>query len=97
MIVVLATYDMAPEDRFEFIESREEQVKRTQTEAGCLEYRFCFDAFEPGRITLIERWQTMADLQRHVKVVEEFRASLPPETISYTRTVLLLDGEPIER
>ncbi|HVV75816.1 MAG TPA: antibiotic biosynthesis monooxygenase family protein [Mycobacteriales bacterium] len=96
MIVVLATYDMAPEDRFEFIASREEQVKRTQSEAGCLEYRLCFDAFDPGRITLIERWLTMADLHAHVKVVEEFRSTLPPETITYSRTVLLLDSTPIE-
>lgn len=87
---------MAAEDRFEFIESREEQVKRTQDEPGCLEYRFCFDAFQPGRITLIERWQTMADLQQHVKSVEAFRATLPPETVSYSRTVLLLESEPIE-
>jgi quinol monooxygenase YgiN len=85
---------MAPEDRFEFIASREEQVKHAQAERGCLEYRLCFDAFEPGRITLDERWRTMADLQEHIKLVEARRAEDGPEKISYTRTVLLLEGEP---
>ncbi|HVT64757.1 MAG TPA: antibiotic biosynthesis monooxygenase [Mycobacteriales bacterium] len=96
MILVLATYDMAPEDRFEFISSREAQVKAAQAEPGCLEYRLCFDAFEPGRITLVERWRSMADLQEHIKVVEARRAETGPETISYSRTVLMFEGEPTE-
>ena len=96
MILVLATYDMSPVDRWEFIASRQAQVQLAQTERGCLEYRLCFDAFEPGRITLVERWQTMADLQEHIKVVEARRAETGPETISYSRTVLLFEGEPAE-
>lgn len=96
MILVLATYDMNPVDRWEFIASRQAQVQRAQSEHGCLEYRLCFDAFEPGRITLVERWQTMADLQAHIKAVEEKRAEDGPESISYSRTVFLLEGEPTE-
>jgi quinol monooxygenase YgiN len=96
VILVLATYDMSPVDRWEFIASRQAQVNAAQGERGCLEYRLCFDAFEPGRITLVERWQTMADLQAHIKAVEAKRAEDGPESISYSRTVFLLEGEPTE-
>jgi quinol monooxygenase YgiN len=96
VILVLATYDMSPVDRWEFIASRQDQVKHAQSETGCLEYRLCFDAFEPGRITLVERWRTMADLQEHIKLVEARRSAGDPESISYSRTVLMFEGEPTE-
>jgi quinol monooxygenase YgiN len=96
VILVLATYDMSPVDRWEFIASRQEQVKHAQSEPGCLEYRLCFDAFEPGRITLVERWRAMTDLQEHIKLVEARRADAGPEALSFSRTVLMFEGEPTE-
>jgi quinol monooxygenase YgiN len=90
VIVVLCTYQVAPGLRDAWVAARREQVERTQSEDGCIEYRMSLDGFDPGSVVLVERWRDADALAAHLEVVEANKAAattpLPP-TISRTATV----------
>jgi quinol monooxygenase YgiN len=75
VIVVLMTYQVLPEDRDAFVAARREQVERTQTEDGCIEYRMSLDGFDPAVVVLTERWRDAEALAAHIKVVEANKAA----------------------
>ena len=52
MIIVVGVFDVDPADRARFIEGRRAQVEETRAEAGCIEYAFSLDAYDPGRVRL---------------------------------------------
>jgi quinol monooxygenase YgiN len=76
MIIVVGTFEVAPEDRDAFVASKREVMVRTRKETGNIDYAYSADAAAPGRVRLIERWETMRDLQVHV---EALQAATPPE------------------
>jgi quinol monooxygenase YgiN len=92
VILVLATFDMAPSDRAEFIVQRTIQVAETLAEDGCLEYALNLDAFEPGRVRLVERWRDSDALAGHVAAIQ--RKGGPPSGVTVTgRRIMVIDGE----
>ena len=66
MIIVLGTYEVDAAERERFLDAKASQVAATRTERGCLAYGFSADAGDPGRVQLVERWESMADLEAHV-------------------------------
>jgi quinol monooxygenase YgiN len=95
VIVVLGRFDLAPEDRDRFIDSKRAQVEHTLTEAGCLDYGFSLDARDAGRVRLTERWESMAALTAHVTALRAAPPADPgPRVVSHEITVI--DGEPVE-
>ena len=75
MIIVTGNYHVAPDERDQFMSSKQEQARRTRQEAGCLEYAFSADAETPGLVRLIEQWESMPDLQAHIRGIR----SGPPQ------------------
>ncbi len=65
MIIVAGTFDVAPERRAEFLESRRELQLHSRSEPGCIEYVFSADSLEPGRVRLFEIWSDDASLAAH--------------------------------
>jgi quinol monooxygenase YgiN len=66
MVIVGGTFEMAPHQREEFIASRHEMMRASRAETGCLDYTFCADPIEPGRVILFERWESQSDLDAHL-------------------------------
>jgi quinol monooxygenase YgiN len=42
-------------------------VEATRAEAGCIEYAYSEDLFDPGLIHINERWESQAHLAAHAK------------------------------
>ena len=66
MIIVVGVFEVAAEDRQRFLAGKQTQVKTTLAEPGCLDYSFAADAADPRMVRLLERWETMADLEAHL-------------------------------
>jgi quinol monooxygenase YgiN len=93
VIVVLVNFDVAPSDREAFVASRAAQVATTLAEAGCLEYALSYDAIDPGRVRLTERWESAEALQAHIDAIQA--SGGPPGGVEVLgRTMTVVDGEP---
>jgi quinol monooxygenase YgiN len=66
MIMVIGTIEVDLADRVRFLEEKQTQVMATRAEAGCLDYAFAADSVDAGLVRLVERWESMADLEAHV-------------------------------
>ncbi len=66
MIIVAGSFDVAPEQRDSFLESRKEAMLAARTEEGCIDYAFSTDIVDPGRVRLFEIWENRAALDAHV-------------------------------
>ncbi|MEM9706737.1 MAG: putative quinol monooxygenase [Pseudomonadota bacterium] len=42
-------------------------VKASRAEAGCIDYAYAEDIFEPGLVRVIERWTNEAAFEAHLK------------------------------
>jgi len=71
MIVVTGVFEVDPSEGEEFIRSREDSMRRTRDEDGCLEYVFAVDPIEPGRVVLTESWRDEAALSAHLAAFEQ--------------------------
>jgi len=93
VIVVLVSFDVAPEDRDAFVAARAAQVAATLAEPGCLEYALSLDVADPGRVRLTERWESAAHLDAHLAAIAA--AGGPPATVEVrSRTMTVVEGEP---
>jgi quinol monooxygenase YgiN len=62
MLIVIASFDMDPEDRQRFVDSRKDQAVQARDAPGCIDYAFSLDAFNSSRVRLVEIWRDQADL-----------------------------------
>ena len=74
VIVVAGFFDVAEGDRRAFLDAKADQATHTLGEPGCREYAFSADHAHPGRVRLIEQWDSMEDLAAHLAAL---RASGP--------------------
>lgn len=95
MIVVLGIFEVEAEDRQRFLEGKAAQVRATRAETGCLDYAFAADAGDPNRVRLVERWETMADLEAHVAALRLAPPSPTPSVPSRTVAVDVLDAQSV--
>ncbi|WP_329044261.1 antibiotic biosynthesis monooxygenase [Amycolatopsis sp. NBC_01488] len=72
MIIIAGWLRVAPEGRDAYLESCGEAVRLAREAPGCLEYALGADLLDPGRVTVYERWESDADLER-------FRGSGPSD------------------
>jgi quinol monooxygenase YgiN len=75
LIIVTGSYHVPVDERDRFMSSKLEQTAATRGEVGCLEYAYSADAGQPDLVRLIELWESMADLEAHVRRLR----SDPPE------------------
>ncbi|HEY0521177.1 MAG TPA: putative quinol monooxygenase [Ilumatobacteraceae bacterium] len=74
MVIVGGTFEFDRAQRDQFLASRVEMMKASRAEAGCLEYTFCADPLDSGRVVLYERWADQAALDAHLVI----RRAAPP-------------------
>jgi quinol monooxygenase YgiN len=93
MIIAGGAFEVAAEHREEFLAARLDLIRTSRAEHGCLEYAFCADPLDAGRVILFERWETQQDLDAHLNGM---RANPPtiggpaPTAVS----VVFYDAEP---
>lgn len=101
MIHVIATIDVAPERRAEFLEAFARLTPQVRAEVGCLEYGATVDVpaglsaqrmAGDGAVVVVEKWQSVAALQAHLDAphMHAFRG----ETGAMVRGVSLLVLQP---
>ncbi len=95
MIVVLGVIEVAADDRVRFLEEKADQVAATRSERGCVDYAFSSDADDPGRVRLVERWETMADLEAHVAALRSTPAPARPPVASRMVAIEVLDAQAV--
>jgi hypothetical protein len=69
MLIVAGHFEVDPERRAEFIADREELMRTSRAEPGCIAYAFMADPIEPGRVQLFERWESKDALATHLGVL----------------------------
>lgn len=82
MIIVLGTIEVDDGDQQRFLDEKSAQVAATRAEEGCIDYAFTADADDPGRVRLVERWESMAALRAHVAALREAPSPRPPVVAS---------------
>jgi quinol monooxygenase YgiN len=64
-VVVVATLRAAEGNEDEVLAGLSELAAATHTEEGCIAYTLHRGLDDPGRIVMIERWRSRADLDAH--------------------------------
>jgi quinol monooxygenase YgiN len=95
MIIVLGIVEVDVADRQRFLEEKAPQVAATRAEAGCLDYSFSADADDPGRVRLVERWETMADLEAHVAALRASPGPSQPPVPSRMVSIDVLEAQAV--
>ncbi len=85
MIIVVGYFDVAEGDRRAFLDSKADQAAHTLGEPGCREYAFSADDAHPGRVRLIEQWESMDDLAAHLAALRESSPAPSPVAVLSTR------------
>jgi quinol monooxygenase YgiN len=70
MVIVAGHVVVDPEQREDYLAGCVEVVRQARRAAGCLDFSISADLLEPGRINILERWES-------VGAVEAFRGSGP--------------------
>ena len=98
MIVGVGSFEVDPSERDEFVQSYVETMQISRGEEGCLEYTFAPDPLEPGRVVLVEKWESQETLDAHLAALRE-RAAAAPESrpVATSASLVLYDtaGEKI--
>lgn len=68
MVIVSGHLLVAAESRDSYLETCREVVEQARAAAGCLDFSLATDLLDPGRINILERWETQA-------AVEAFRGA----------------------
>ena len=78
MIVVAGSVRIRPETRQEAIQLAVWMARETQTEPGCITYRFSSDLEHPDTIHIFEEWTDQAALEAHFRTphMAQFNAKL---------------------
>lgn len=66
MLIVAGHFVVDPADQAAFVAGRQEAMKATRTENGCLEYVMSPDPIDPTRVILFERWADQAAFDAHM-------------------------------
>jgi quinol monooxygenase YgiN len=66
MIIVQGVFQVAAENREQFLAESLKTQGISRGEQGCIEYVFAADPVDDGRVVLSERWETRTDLEAHI-------------------------------
>jgi quinol monooxygenase YgiN len=92
MLIITGTFEVAPEDRDAFLAGREEGMRTSRAEHGCLDYVFAADPLVPGRVILFEQWESEEDLAAHAAAMRVARESAPPRPADAPRPPKVLSS-----
>jgi quinol monooxygenase YgiN len=66
VLIVAGQFQLDPADRDRFLKEREDTMRRSRSEPGCITYVFSADPLEPGMVHLFERWESKSALADHL-------------------------------
>lgn len=89
MVIIAGTFQVAPEDREAFLQSRADGMRTSRGEDGCHEYVFAADPIEPGRVVLYERWESKEALAAHLGAMRANRPTPDPDAPRPPRVAVL--------
>lgn len=72
MIIVAGHLDVDPSERDAYLATCVAVVEQARRAPGCLDYALSADLIEPGRINILERWESQ-------EAVEAFRGDGPSD------------------
>jgi quinol monooxygenase YgiN len=72
VVIVAGHVVVDPEQRDDYLSGCVEVVRQARHAPGCLDFSLSADLLEPGRINILERWESHA-------AVEAFRGSGPSD------------------
>jgi quinol monooxygenase YgiN len=72
VVIVAGHVVVDPEQRDDYLSGCVEVVRQARHAPGCLDFSLSADLLEPGRINILERWESLA-------AVEAFRGSGPSD------------------
>ena len=75
MVIVGGAFTVEPSQRDEFLAGRQDGMRASRAEPGCLEYTLSADPIDPGRIVLFERWSSQEALVAHLAAARARPAS----------------------
>jgi quinol monooxygenase YgiN len=84
MIVIIGTMNVEPSHREALLEAAKAVMAETLKEDGCLQYGFLADLTDPGLVHVVERWESEAHLEPHMKSehIRSFGRALKPLDIT---------------
>jgi len=95
MIYVVATTQVKPENKEDFIKGHKACTVETLKEKGCISYDGNVSVNNPNQYVVVERWETRDDLNAHgraphMKVWREYSA---PLKVKPTAIEIISDGK----
>jgi quinol monooxygenase YgiN len=66
-VIVVGTFEVEPNDRDAFLQSRVPGMEAARSESGCITYVLSADPVETHLVHLVERWQSRAHLDEHLE------------------------------
>ncbi len=68
-ILLLVTYEVKPGERENLVNAVIEAgiLEKIRKEDGCISYQYYFDSTDANLILLVEKWETEANQQEHLK------------------------------
>ena len=97
MIVLILTLKVSPSDRKDVVSIFDTIAGSTSVKPGCKKVRLYFDVDNGDELLLIEEWEALSDLERHVasdefmKIMAIMDMAVEPPEISFN-TVSSIEG-----
>jgi quinol monooxygenase YgiN len=95
MIYVIATTQVKPECKDDFIRGHKTCIAETLKEKGCIAYEGHVSVNDPNLYVVVERWETRDDLTVHSKAphLKTWREYSTPLRASPTVIEIITDGK----
>jgi quinol monooxygenase YgiN len=95
MIYVVATTQVKPEAREDYIRGAKECIAATQQEKGCISYDSHTSINDPNTFVVVERWESREDLNAHGRAphMKTWRAYSAPLKAAPTMIEIISDGK----
>jgi quinol monooxygenase YgiN len=91
MVIVGGTFEVDAEQREQFLAGRQEMMRTSREEPGCLEYTFAADPIDPRRVVLYERWASQDALDVHLVAVRARPQTSDAEVAPITSSIVIYD------
>jgi quinol monooxygenase YgiN len=86
VVIVAGHFIVDPQQREQFLSSREDAMRISRSEAGCITYAFSPDPLDPSRVLLYERWESKAALADHLTAMRQ--RPRPPDVVEVRESEL---------
>jgi quinol monooxygenase YgiN len=91
MVIVAGVFTMDPGQRDAFLAGRMEMMRVSRAEKGCIEYTFAADPLDPGRVVLVEKWESQDDLDAHLAAIPAPAADAAPQVEPTSSSIVIYD------